>query len=183
MTVSLILLGVLLTIALVLIRRHFFGFMAQKPSDYKDVGTAFDIREALNGDIQCEGVVYGPLGRVNTRFVALMHAKWDGNVGSMTEEFTYDTGETLSREWQLTVTDDTHFSATAADIIGTGVGVQMGSGVQLKYTLVLAEDAGGHALNVTDWMYMMGNDTIMNRSQMYKYGVKVAELVATMRKV
>ena len=37
-------------------------------------------------------------------------------------------------------------------------------------------------LKVTDWMYLMENGTIMNRSQFTKFGIKVAELVATMRK-
>ena len=45
----------------------------------------------------------------------------------------------------------------------------------------MAESTGGHVLGVTDWMYLMENGTIMNRSQFRKYGIKVAELVATMR--
>ncbi len=49
------------------------------------------------------------------------------------------------------------------------------------YRIRLAEDAGGHELDVTDWMYLMENGTIMNRSQFRKFGIKVAELVATMR--
>ena len=32
-------------------------------------------------------------------------------------------------------------------------------------------------------MYLMENGTIMNRSQFRKFGIKVAELVATMRRV
>ncbi len=36
-------------------------------------------------------------------------------------------------------------------------------------------------LDVVDWMYVMENGTIMNRSQFRKFGIKVAELVATMR--
>ena len=38
-----------------------------------------------------------------------------------------------------------------------------------------------HALDVTDWMYLMENGTIMNRSEMRKFGIKVAELIATIR--
>ena len=61
-------------------------------------GREFDIRQHLNGAMICEGVVYGPTGRVNTRFVANMNAKWVGNDGHMTEEFRYDTGGSLDRE-------------------------------------------------------------------------------------
>ena len=51
----------------------------------------------------------------------------------------------------------------------------------LKYRIRLAKDAGGHVLDVTDWMYLTDNGVIMNRSEMRKYGLKVAELVATIR--
>jgi hypothetical protein len=37
-------------------------------------------------------------------------------------------------------------------------------------------------LDVTDWMYLMKNGTIMNRSQFRKFGITVAELVATIRR-
>jgi DNA/RNA endonuclease G (NUC1) len=51
----------------------------------------------------------------------------------------------------------------------------------LNYKIKLTEDAGGHVLNVTDWMYLAPNGAIVNRSQFRKFGIKVAELVATMR--
>jgi hypothetical protein len=54
--------------------------------------------------------------------------------------------------------------------------------VQLNYRIRLPESAGGHVLDTTDWMYLTENGTIINRSQFRKYGLKVAELVATMRK-
>jgi hypothetical protein len=157
--------------------------MAQKPNDYANEGNPFDIRNELNGPILCEGVIYGPLGRVNARFVADMNAEWKGNIGRMTEKFRYDTGGTLDREWTLAVKNDGTFDANAPDIIGTGFGEQNGSGVKLTYTLKLPDESGGHILNVTDWMYLMENGTIINRSQMRKFGIKVGELVATMRKV
>ena len=79
--------------------------------------------------------------------------------------------------------NDGHFTATAEDIIGTGTGRQLGAMVQLSYRIRLPEDAGGHVLDVTDWMYLMENGTILNRSEMRKFGIKVAELIATMRPV
>ena len=53
----------------------------------------------------------------------------------------------------------------------------------MLYNLRLPKSAGGHVLAVTDWMYLSENGTIMNRSQFHKFGLKVAELVATMRRV
>lgn len=182
-TFSAIMLGVFITFAVLIILQRLIGFMAQRPSDYTGKGTEFDIREQLDGDILCEGVIYGPFGRVNTRFVATMNATWDGDLGRMTEAFKYDTGGTLDREWTLSMTGDGTFDATAPDIIGTGKGFQSGSGASLKYTLKLPAESGGYVLKVTDWMYLMENGTIINRSHMRIFGIKVGELVATMRKV
>ena len=177
------LIGMAVVATAVWARSRYLGFPGQKPEDYSDAETSFDIREHLNGDILCEGVIFGPTGRISSRFVADMHATWDNDKGSVTEKFRYSSGETQDREWNLSVVSDGKFLATADDIIGAGKGTQVGSGVRLEYRIKLPEHAGGHVLDVIDWMYLVDNGTIMNRSQFRKFGIKVAELVATMRPV
>ena len=176
-----VLMGFALALALGLLGMRKLGFEAQTSADYAGQGPEFDIRRHLNGDILCEGVIYGPTGRVVSRFVADFHAAWDGNVGHMTEEFRYDSGATQSRAWTLMLGNDGRIRAEADDVVGEGTGEQSGGTVQLCYRIRLPEDAGGHVLDATDWMYLVENGTIINRSQFRKFGVKVAELVATMR--
>lgn len=168
-------------VVLWVVSRRMMGFGAQQPTHYAGTGPAFDLRKHLNGPILCEGIIYGPLGRVDSRFVARMHGSWQGARGSLKEDFTYSTGKTQQREWHLALGNDGSFSATADDIEGTATGVQSGATVRMNYRIRLPKDAGGHVLSVTDWMYLMDNGAIMNRSEMRKYGIKVAELVATMR--
>jgi ketosteroid isomerase-like protein len=128
-------------------------------------------------------VIYGPTGRVASRFVADMEGEWNGNTGVLRERFRYDSGRVQDREWTLRLGNDGRIAATAPDVVGTGEGVAEGPAVQMRYRIRLAAEAGGHVLQVTDWMYLMENGTIMNRSQFTKFGVTVAELVATMRRV
>ena len=160
--------------------RRYIGFMAQRPEDY-GTATALDLRQHLNGPILCEGVIYGPTGRVTSRFVAQMQGEWDGNSGVLREYFRYDSGADQRREWRLTLDRDGKIRAQAEDVVGTGTGTVAGSAVQLLYRLRLPAAAGGHVLDVNDWMYLTPNGTLMNRSQFRKFGFKVAELVATMR--
>ena len=94
----------------------------------------------------------------------------------------YDSGDEVLREWNLTLGNDGRIRATASDVVGEGQGVQSGPTVQLKYKYKLPDEQGGHVLDTTDWMYLAPNGTIVNRSQFRKYGIKVAELVATMRR-
>ncbi|MEI6099018.1 MAG: DUF3833 domain-containing protein [Alphaproteobacteria bacterium] len=160
------------------------GFASQRPAQYANLPSpAFDPRQHLNGPILCEGVIYGPLGRVTSRFVARFEGRWEGNRGTLTEHFRYDSGETQDREWRLSVGNDGTMRAEAADLVGTGHGMLSGPTVQMTYNLRLPQKAGGHVLAVNDWMYLTENGTIMNRSQFRKFGIKVAELVATMRPV
>ncbi len=182
MTVFLMTLGmaVLLAVVTVALCSRFASFQAQAPADYSD-GPQFDMRERFNGPIECEGVIYGPTGRVTSRFVANFDAKWEGNTGTVTERFKYDSGNVQDRQWIFTLGNDGSIRAEAGDLVGTGIGQQHGSAVNLNYDIQLTQDAGGHVLSVNDWMYLMENGTIMNRSQFRKYGIKVAELVATMR--
>lgn len=175
----LIILFLLLVIAV--LSRPGLSFRSQRLSDYAGTGPAFDIRQHLNGPILSEGVIYGPTGRVSSRFVARMHGRWDGDNGTLSEDFTFAGGRQQMRLWTLTMGKDGHFTATAPDIIGQAKGQQMGAAVRMTYRIRLEPEAGGHVLDVTDWLYLMENDVILNRSEMRKFGIKVAELIATMR--
>jgi hypothetical protein len=53
----------------------------------------------------------------------------------------------------------------------------------MLYNLRLPKSSGGHVLQVTDWMILAENGTILNRSQFTKFGIPVAQLFATMRRV
>ena len=181
-TLMAVLAGMLLMAGLTVLLRRYAGFTAQVPQDYAATGPAFDIRDRLNGPILCEGVIYGPTGRVTSRFVADFHAEWQGDTGRMTEQFRYDSGTVQNREWTLTLGNDGAIRAEAPDVVGVGTGRQSGGTVLLNYKIRLPEASGGHVLDTTDWMYLTPNGTIMNRSQFRKYGIKVAELVATMRR-
>ncbi len=174
---------VLIVIASIAVLPRYFGFASQRPGDWAGKGPQFDPRRDLNGPILCEGVIYGPFGRVTSRFVAEMRGEWQGNRGVLSEVFRYDNGEVQRREWHLEIGNDGMITATAADVVGAGRGQVAGPAVQMLYDIRLPEAAGGHVLRVIDWMYRAENGTIINRSQFRKFGIKVAELVATMRQV
>ena len=175
--------GALIVIALLALKQRYASFAAQEPADYRDKGPDFDLCKHLSGPMSCEGVIFGPTGRVTSRFVADMQGTWTGTTGTLAEVFRYDSGSVQPRAWTLALGPDGTITATAPDVVGQGTGRVEGSGVLLRYRIRLTPEAGGHVLDVTDWMYVLENGTIMNRSQFRKFGIKVAELVATMRPV
>jgi len=103
----------------------------------------------------CDGVIFGPLGRVTSTFNADFDISWEGNVCTIKEHFRYDDGTTQDRCWRIELDGGGGFEATADDV---------------------------PTLNAFDCMYLTKNGTIVNRSQFRKFGFRVAELVATIRK-
>ena len=91
-SLSAFLLGVITVCAIVWLIKRRLSFAAQTPEDYTNIGPIFDIRTHLNGAMLCDGVIYGPTGRVTSRFSAEFEASWTGNTGRMTEHFRYDSG-------------------------------------------------------------------------------------------
>jgi hypothetical protein len=178
-----VILGMIIALSLVIMMKRVLGFRAQHPDDLGKSGPHFDMRQHLNGQILCEGLIYGPTGRVTSRFVAHMNGSWDGNTGTLKERFHYDSGTVQDRVWTLHLNAGGTIRAEAPDVVGAGSGRAKGAAVMMNYRIRLPAEAGGHVLKVTDWMYLMENGTIMNRSQFTKFGITVAELVATMRKV
>lgn len=167
----------------VIAKTYFFSFKFQAPEGYANTGPQFELTKHLSGEILSEGLIFGPTGKMTNSFVAKMVGEWDGDTGTLSEEFTYSNGKTQSRKWYLKLGTGNNFTATADDLVGTAQGTVSGSTVRITYDIILPEDAGGHILQATDWMYLTADGAIMNKSEMRKFGLKVAELIATMRPV
>ncbi|MEM9794955.1 MAG: DUF3833 family protein [Pseudomonadota bacterium] len=173
--------GFALALAVVWGVRRFMGFPAQDPQDYAHLGPELDLRARLKGPLLCQGVIFGPSGRVSSRFNATMNVTWDGRRGTMQERFVYDDGSEMERFWLIQQFEDGQVEVEAADVEGTGRGHIIGNALRLTYRYRLPEENGGHVLNATDWMYLLEDGTIINRSQFRKFGILAAELVATIR--
>ena len=164
------------------IKINLFSFKNQKIAQFKSDSKIFDIRKVLEGNMVAEGMVYGISGRLSSTFTAQFLGNWANNEGSFIENFQFSTGKNQIRNWNLIIDSNGKIIGTADDIIGKAVGQQYGSAVMLSYKLKLSEDLGGHVIKVIDWMHLLENDTIFNRSEFRKFGFKVGELVATFRK-
>ncbi len=173
----------LLVLAATFAKTVLFSFRSQSPDDYADTGPAFSLKDHLSGKFASEGLIFGPTGKMTNSFVAEMEGKWDGDTGTLSERFTYTNGRTQNRKWFLKLGEGNAFTATADDIVGEARGIVAGSTVSIRYQIVLPPEAGGHTLSATDWLYLTEDGVIMNKSEMRKYGLKVAELIATMRPV
>lgn len=176
-------LGMILTLAAVWLVRRYAHFASQRAEEYAHRTPLLDLRRHLSGRSRCDGMIFGPTGRMTSRFNAVMSTTWDGPRGTMDEHFVYDDGTTQDRQWRLTLRDDGSVLAEADDVEGAGEGRLGGNAYGMRYRIRLPDTSGGHVLDAVDWMYLQEDGTILNRSQFTKFGIKVAELFATIRPI
>lgn len=174
--------GAALVVFVLILRRRFADFMGQSANDYADDYPQFDMREHLNGPMTCDGVIFGPMGRVTSTFEADFDISWEGNSCTMKEAFRYHDGSTQNREWRIELDGGGHFEAFADDVPGKARGEVAGPAVLFNYSIKLPAESGGYTLKAFDCMYLTKNGTVVNRSQFRKFGFRVAELVATIHK-
>lgn len=157
------------------------SFVAQNPADYAETGPFFSLKHHLNGPMVSEGIIYGPSGRVVSQFVAEMTGTWDEHSGELRETFRFASGQTDNRCWKISLLEGGAYTATAGDVVGTAQGMVSGNAAQSLYNLRLGPEARNAVVSAVDWMHLSENGTILNRSQFRKFGLKVGELIATIR--
>jgi hypothetical protein len=158
------------------------GCGSQTIEDYAAEGPTLDLRDYLNGPLEASGVFIGPGGGVDRRFVVDMDGTWDGDTGTLTENFRYGDGGAEQRVWTLRFEDDRRFTATAGDVEGEAVGEQRGNAATMTYRLRLPRGDGDLVVSMEDWFYLLENGTLINRAQMRKFGLPVGEVIVVFRK-
>jgi hypothetical protein len=141
----------------------------------------FDVARYFNGTIDGWGMFQDRSGKVVKRFTVRIDARWDGNRGTLDEHFVFSDGTTQNRIWQL-VKDGDRYTGTAGDVVGTGTGVQQGNAFNLRYVLALPVDGRTWHMDMDDWMYLIDEGTVLNRTTMTKFGIRVGEVTLSFRK-
>jgi len=57
-------------------------------------------------------------------------------------------------------------------VVGEAIGEVAGNALRWRYRLNLPVDGSVYEVSFDDWMYLMDEDTLINRSSMSKFGVE-----------
>ncbi len=151
------------------------GCASVSPQDYARETPKLDLSAYFNGKVDGWGMVQDRSGRVLRRLVVELDCKWNGNDGTLDESFRWSDGKTEKRVWKIRKEGD-RYVGTAGDVIGEAQGIAAGNALQWKYVLELPADIGGYHVNMDDWMWLVDEKTLANRTTMSKFGVQVAEI-------
>lgn len=145
-------------------------------SKYRNTSPALDIKRYFTGDLVAWGLVQDHKQQVTRRFCVEINGQWQGDRGILDENFYFDDGETSNRVWTLIKQQDGRYIGTADDVIGQATGQQRGFAFHWQYQLAVSVDGTIYHLNLDDWMYQIDKNRLFNKTGMYKFGVKVAEI-------
>lgn len=68
-------------------------------------------------------------------------------------------------------------------MIGEARGEVAGNALRWRYTLDLPVDGRRWQVDLDDWMYLMDEETLINRSRMSKLGVEVGQITLFLRRL
>lgn len=158
------------------------GCTSPSLSHYDNTKPELDIKEYFDGPIQAWGIVQDWRGNVTRKFDIEMVGSWEGDTGKLEEDFVYDDGKTQRRVWTIKKLSDNTYEGTASDIKGKADGKTNGNAVQWKYQMNLEVDGKTYLVTFDDWMFLMKDEVLINRSYLKKFGITVAELTIVMKK-
>lgn len=149
------------------------NYVAERP--------VLDLAQYFNGTVDGWGIFQDRSGKVVKRFTARIDAKWEGNKGTLDEHFDYADGEKGNRIWTL-VKEGDRYTGTASDVVGIALGVAQGNALHWRYVLALPVDGRTWNMDMDDWMYLIDEKTMLNRTTMTKFGFRVGEVTLSFRK-
>jgi hypothetical protein len=146
-------------------------------TDYDEFSPRLELEEFFQGKLTAHGVVKNRGGKVIRYFNADIDASWEGEVGTLEEDFVFNDGEKQRRVWTLSPNGDGTYAGTAGDVVGAGQLELAGNSVFLDYVLQIPYGDGTIDVTVDDRMYLVAPDVLINESTLNKFGVRVGELL------
>lgn len=167
-------------LALVLVLQGCSGI---RPEEYRGTTPPLDLRRFFSGELRAYGMLQDRSGLMTRRFTVTMTGTWQGDSGTLNEHFVFDDGEQQDRIWHLQATGEGRYRGTAADVIGTAEGSVNGAVLQWNYQLEVPWRGSKLAVTLDDWLYLIDEQHLLNKTELTKFGFKVGELTLVIEKL
>jgi hypothetical protein len=152
------------------------------PQDYAAEKPVLDLRQYFNGPVDAWGMVQDRSGKVIKRMSVEMICTWNGDIGTLDERFTYADGSKETRVWTIRK-DGSRYTGTAADVVGEAKGEAAGNALRWRYVLDAKREGGGTVhLDMDDWMWLVDERTLVNKTAFSKFGITFGEVTIFFRK-
>jgi hypothetical protein len=141
-----------------------------------------DLPGYFSRPVQAWGIFQNRSGKVIKRFTVDITSRREGERLILDERFLYSDGTRQQRIWNLVPAGEGRWRGRAADVIGEAQGEVAGNALRWRYRLNLEVDGTTWEVDFDDWMYLMDEDTLINRSSMSKLGVELGQVTLFFRR-
>jgi hypothetical protein len=152
------------------------GCSGVKVSQYSQETPRLDLRDYFTGQVLASGIFQKRSGEVTKRFHVVINGRSEGDKLIMHEAFNYSDGTRQTRVWTLVPTGQGKWTGTASDVVGEASGEVSGNTFHWNYVLNLPVDGKTYEVRFDDWMYLLDEKTLANRSYMSKVGVELGQV-------
>tara|TARA_E500000178_G_C16905685_1_gene700172 strand:+ start:254 stop:796 length:543 start_codon:yes stop_codon:yes gene_type:complete len=160
----------------VLVVFSFSSCAIQSIENYENEKPSFDLQEFFDGNTTGWGIVQDRSGTVTRRFVVEILGKFNGNEGTLDEQFKWSDGKVEQRIWKLNKVNSKQWIGTADDVVGKAVGTISGNTLKWEYILKLPLENGSINVKFDDWMYLVDENVLMNKAKFSKFGFVLGEV-------
>lgn len=143
---------------------------------------ALDLPGFFSRPVQAWGIFQNRSGEVVKRFKVDISSHREGEHLILDERFLYSDGTRQRRVWNLIQAGDGQWRGRAGDVIGEAQGEVAGNALRWRYRLNLDVDGTTWAVDFDDWMYLMDEGTLINRSSMSKFGIELGQVTLFFRR-
>lgn len=154
---------------------------SQSVSEYSNETPQLKLDQFFQGESRAWGVLHDWQGKQSVRFTAELCGNWQGSNGDLYELFYFSDGRIEQRHWQLQQNADGSVSGSAGDVVGQAKGQLAGNSLYWEYTLRIPYDGDTLDVKVKDWLYLIDNENLLNRTTLHKYGLSVGELTLSIQ--
>ncbi|MCE9679488.1 DUF3833 domain-containing protein [Shewanella sp. AS1] len=151
--------------------------------EHKGTVPELKLEEFFQGKLKAYGMVLSRSGDLQRRFEVDLQADWQGDKGEIKEWFVFDDGEKSTRIWQLEKVADNQYQGQAGDVIGIATGRTQGSALYWEYVMTIPVDGETYEISLDDWMFLLDDRRLFNKTEMSKWGVKVGEIILYIEKI
>lgn len=158
------------------------GCSSNDIQDYANTTPKLALETFFDGDLMAYGMVLDRSGSMQRRFEVKLEARWEGDTGTLDEWFVFDDGEKTTRTWIIKNKGNGIYTGTAGDVIGEANGRAVGSALYWRYDLEIEVDGDPLVVTLDDWMYLINDEVLINKTDIIKFGLKVGEIVLMIQK-
>ncbi|WP_373975629.1 DUF3833 domain-containing protein [Chitinibacter sp. SCUT-21] len=151
-------------------------------SQYQQAEPKLDLVQYFVGKTDAWGMFQKRGGEVVKRFHVEITGTHNNGKLVLDERFSYDDGTKDQRVWTLTRQADGTWRGTAADVKGEAIGKVAGNALSWQYTLLLPVDGRTYEMQFDDWMFLIDEQTMINRASMRKFGIELGQVTLFFKK-